>query len=102
MNRFQAIMNGMACLNYLATYHPKSYVSMDITACDVSVHICDYELTEQEVRAVADKLDCLRMAGSELRYFFNDELGQLTFTIQWSFWQDDDKSEVPVPEESKK
>ena len=95
-------MNGMACVNYLTTYHPMSYVNMDITSCDVFVHFCDYDLTDQEVRAVGDKLDCLRMAGSELEYIGNEMIGQLTFTIRWSYWRDDSTTKFPVPVESDK
>ena len=65
MNRLMSIINAMACYNYLVTYYPNAYVTMETTSNDVHVHFCDWNMVPNEVEAAANKLSPLRLAGTD-------------------------------------
>ena len=85
MTRETAFMNCALIMNYLCTYYPKSYMTMDVNPHEVRVHYFDLDKTEQEVKGVILKMEELTMVGADITTNFNENIGLTTFDIIWPY-----------------
>lgn len=73
----------MLIMNYLSQYHPNVYLTLDIQPNTVRCYYCDFTASYKQVKTVAEKLGELRIAGSELKYHYNEKIDKLTFDVTW-------------------
>lgn len=85
MTRETAFMNCALIMNYLCTYYPESYMTMDVNPHETRVHFFDLDKTEQEVKGVIVEVEELTMAGADIRTDYNENIGQTTFDIIWPY-----------------
>lgn len=85
MNRQQANQNLALVLNYLTTFQPESFYTVDITPHEAILHFFDLDKTHEEVYELSVKLNSLRIVGSELELRRNEKLDQTTFDIYWPY-----------------
>lgn len=84
MKRQEAIQQGMLVLSYLSFYFEEAYVTMDIGQAGVYLNYYDYDDIYGPSEKIIEKIDLLRVAGSELE-IKEPTSGGLIITITWKY-----------------
>ena len=85
MTRETACNNGYLVLNYLATYYATAYTTLEVTPHEVRIHYFDMEASDEEVTSIVQKLEAIRIEGSEVHLNKNENTGSMTFDVIWPY-----------------